>query len=123
MDRDLQSIKEACEIQHQFERKGFIVINPFIIKSKLETELGRIAFEKEIIGAEIKALSGCDAMILIPEWEKSKRCNLHIRFALDCNLSIYDYESMEKIHFNSRLNNSVLKTSFDNWITQPIHIE
>jgi len=120
---ELQSIVEAKEAQENLEKQGFKIINPHNVRLDLEDELDRVALEREIMGADLLALSQCDAMILLPGWETSKGCNLEIRFALDYNTPIYDYTTMEKIKFNSQIKNVIQRTFKEPWITQPLHIE
>ncbi|MBI9052498.1 MAG: DUF4406 domain-containing protein [Bacteroidales bacterium] len=120
---EMQSVVEASEAQNVFERKGYEVINPHDIKRDLTETLNRIPLEIEIMGADLYSISQCDAMILLPGWQNSKGCNLEIRFALDYNIPIYDYQTMKKIIFDSHLKNKARTTVFDSWITQPVHIE
>lgn len=120
---EMQSIVTAKEAQQKLQRSGFQVLNPHDAKNHLEDTLGRVAFEHEIMGADLFTLSRCDAMILMPGWERSKGCNLEVRFALDYNIDIYEYPTMRKMHFKSQLINKLTRTTYDHWITQPIHIE
>jgi hypothetical protein len=52
---------------------------------------------KHFLGFDIWSISRCHAVMLCPGWEKSKGCLLEVRFAIENDIPIYDFDTREII--------------------------
>lgn len=81
-------------------KMGYWVYSP----SHLATAVERIMAEHDeeplyqhYLGYDLWSLSRCDAMLLCPGWENSKGCKTEVRFAVENNIPVYDYNDGMRI--------------------------
>ena len=63
--------------------KGHEAINPMTLRH----DHGKTW--SEYMREDIVALMACDAVIVLPKWEKSKGCNIEIKLAMDLEIPNY----------------------------------
>lgn len=101
--------------QKFFEEKGFTVANP--------AEIGRLANAmreilkqsvpgvpplswKDYMVGDFAALANCDAIALLPDWEKSNGATLELMFASFCRMTVFDAVTGEVLGLNHTSTNT-----------------
>jgi len=79
---------------HVARKMGYWVFSPSHLAKAVERIMedhGEEPLYQHYLGYDLWSLSRCDAMLLCPGWENSKGCQIEVRFAVENNIPVYDY--------------------------------
>jgi hypothetical protein len=77
--------QQFMQAQEEWIEKGYEVINPIKISDKNPG-----LKYNQIIGIDLKELSECESIALLPGWEKSRGCQIEVFDAYMMGLSFFD---------------------------------
>ena len=83
----LTAEKELCEMPGIF-----FVINPIYIAERVEKTL-KMPDYTDYMREDIKALSECDCICMLPGWKRSKGARMEYRIAKILNMNVLEYQT------------------------------
>lgn len=75
------------KVQHMLEEKGYTPVNPF------DNGVPDDAHWRTHMRADIRMLVDCQAIFMMPAWERSKGCKLELDVASSCDIDVILNES------------------------------
>ena len=79
------------------EAEAVLKANGYKVENPAKCSLPAGSEWKAYMKADIKALMSCDAIVMLPGWEKSKGAMIEYGIACDLGYEIHHYERMELI--------------------------
>ena len=77
----------------------YISLGPNELTKFIDQEV-HVPLYRHYLGYDIWMLSRCHAMLLCPGWKNSKGCKIEVLFAIQNNIPIYDYNTLELFDFS-----------------------
>lgn len=91
-----KNIENAAKIAAELWENGHAVFCPHLNSAHLD-ELGQATYEQYING-DLHILCYCDAMVLTPDWERSKGARIEKDYADKLGIPIYVYPQYPLLH-------------------------
>lgn len=86
-DNNVPAFNRAAD---RFRALGWMVENPVDISATVVAQYGEEPAPGEFLRHDAKAIAGCDAIALLPEWEHSTGARCEVGLALTIGLDFYD---------------------------------
>lgn len=86
--------KRFLEAHNYYKKLGFEVVNPILLSSIVESSNRKPSWN-DYMKLDISFLMTCDAIALLPEWEKSKGARLERHIADELSMKIFYFERGE----------------------------
>lgn len=84
--------KAFLTYEKELKQQGHFVVNPVTVGEVLKTKLKKEPSYEEYMKTDLKELLDCDAIFLIPGWQKSKGAKFEKEVATMAGLKIIEYK-------------------------------
>lgn len=91
-----KNIAEARRWAIKLWEAGHAVICPHLNTANMEKDC-KASYEDYIAG-DLKMVQRCDAIFMLPGWEKSKGANTEFQYALEHGIPIYNFPDIPPLH-------------------------
>ena len=86
----------ARKVSIELWEKGHAVICPHLNTAHFEDFNNKISWQ-EYLNGDFNIISRCDAMVMLPDWEKSKGAQIEFQYAQELRMPIYIYPDLPEL--------------------------
>lgn len=87
-----QIIEERSKVTSQLNNMGYVVLDTvFEYISQEAQEANVLSAPLFYLGKALEAMSLCDLVVFMPEWEDARGCRVELRAALEYEIQIAEY--------------------------------